>query len=112
MLDNCEIVSKLPELLTTPLAGLSPLQFCHFESGWAPQYKALASYTLPWQNIRISGNFQSLPGPVRQASVLYTQAQITAALGRPGHGRRQQVGAGDRAVQRDRILRHAPSAIA
>ena len=28
-------------------------------------------------------NFQSLPGPVRQASVLYTQAQITTALGRP-----------------------------
>jgi len=83
MLDNCEIVQKLPEILTTPLAGLSPLQDCHFVSGWAPQYKALASYTLPWQNIRISGNLQSLAGPVRQASVLYTQAQITAALGRP-----------------------------
>ena len=83
MLDNCEIVQKLPEILTTPLAGLSPLQDCHFVSGWAPQYKALASYTLPWQSIRISGNLQSLPGPVRQASVLYTQAQITAALGRP-----------------------------
>jgi hypothetical protein len=83
MLDNCEIVQKLPEILTVPLAGLSPLQDCHFESGWAPQYKALASYTLPWQSIRISGNLQSLPGPVRQASVLYTQAQITAALGRP-----------------------------
>jgi hypothetical protein len=83
MLDNCEIVKQLPELLTTPLAGLSPLQDCHFVSGWAPQYKALASYVLPWQGIRVSGNFQSLPGPVRQASVLYTQAQITAALGRP-----------------------------
>src|SRR5262249_18233108 len=34
-------------------------------------------------SIRISGNFQSLPGPARQASVLYTQAQITSALGRP-----------------------------
>jgi Carboxypeptidase regulatory-like domain/TonB-dependent Receptor Plug Domain len=83
MLDNCDLVSKLPELLTTPLAGLSPLQMCHFESGWAPQYKLLGSYTLPWQNIRISGNLQSIPGPVRQASSLYTQAQITSALGRP-----------------------------
>ena len=83
MLDNCDIVSKLPELLTAPLAGLSPLQYCHFESGWAPVYKALASYTTPWQNIRLSGNFQSLAGPVRQASVLYTQAQVTAGLGRP-----------------------------
>jgi hypothetical protein len=83
MLDNCDVVSKLPEVLTVPAAGLSPLQMCHFESGWAPQYKLLGSYTLPWQNIRISGNLQSLPGPVRQASVLYTQAQITGALGRP-----------------------------
>ena len=82
MLDNCDVVSKLPEIVTTPLAGLSPLQMCHFESGWAPQYKLLGSYTLPWQSIRISGNLQSLPGPVRQASVLYTQAQITSALGR------------------------------
>jgi hypothetical protein len=83
MLDNCAVVQQVPELLTTQLAGLSPLQMCHFESGWAPQYKVLAAYMLPWQNIRISGNLQSLPGPVRQASVLYTQAQITAALGRP-----------------------------
>ena len=83
MLDNCDVVSKLPEVLTAPLAGLSPLQDCHFVSGWAPVYKALASYTLPWQDIRLSGNFQSLAGPVRQASALYTQAQITSALGRP-----------------------------
>jgi len=86
MLDNCDLVQKLPELLTTPLAGLSPLQMCHFESGWAPQYKFLASYTLPWQNIRVSGNLQSLPGPVRQAAVIYSAAQITAALGRAGTG--------------------------
>ena len=83
MLDNCEIIQKLPEILTVPAAGLSSVQDCHFESGWAPVYKALASYTLPWQDIRISGTFQSLVGPVRQASVLYTQAQVTAALGRP-----------------------------
>jgi hypothetical protein len=83
MTDNCEIVRQVPEILTTPLAGLSPLQDCHFVSGWAPVYKALASYTLPWQGIRVSGNFQSLAGPVRQAAALYTQAQITGALGRP-----------------------------
>jgi hypothetical protein len=86
MTDNCQIVQQLPEIVTTPLAGLSPQQFCHFETGWAPQYKALASYTLPWQNIRVSGNLQSLPGPVRQAAVIYSAAQITAALGRPGTG--------------------------
>jgi len=75
--DDCEVAAQLPELLYTTL---SPVQLCHFDTGWAPQYKLLGSYTLPWQNIRISGNLQSLPGPARQASVLYTQAQITAAL--------------------------------
>ena len=80
LFDDCDVASKLPEMLYTTL---SPLQMCHFESGWAPQFKLLGAYTIPWQNIRVSGNFQSLPGPVRQASVLYTQGQITSALGRP-----------------------------
>jgi hypothetical protein len=79
--DDCEVSAQLPEMFYTPT--VSPIQLCHFETAWAPQFKALGSYTIPWQDIRLSGNFQSLPGPVRQASVLYTQAQITAALGRP-----------------------------
>jgi hypothetical protein len=81
MTDNCEVAKKVPELYAG--ATLIPLQFCHSVSGWTPQYKALASYNLPWQNIRVSANYQGLPGPVRQASVIYSQAQITAALGRP-----------------------------
>lgn len=78
MADNCQIVQKLPYIL-----GANPLEYCHWETGWEPRYKMLALYTLPWQNIRVSGNYQSLPGPFRQANVLYTQAQITSALGRP-----------------------------
>jgi Carboxypeptidase regulatory-like domain len=84
LFDDCQVAAQLPEMFyTNATLALSPLQMCHFESGWAPQFKLLGTYTLPWQNIRISGNFQSLPGPVRQASVLYTQAQVTAGLGRP-----------------------------
>jgi hypothetical protein len=78
MQDNCQIVQKLPYLL-----GANPLEYCHWETGWEPRYKLLALYTLPWQNIRVSGNYQSLPGPYRQAAVLYAQNDITAALGRP-----------------------------
>jgi len=33
--------------------------------------------------VRVSGNFQSLPGPAVQASVIYTGAQMAPALGRP-----------------------------
>ena len=44
-----------------------------------PQYKALGSYQLPWWGIRTSGTFQSIPGPMVQANVIYTGAQIVAA---------------------------------
>jgi hypothetical protein len=76
--DNCQIVAKLPYIL-----GANPLQYCHALTGEVPQYKLLGQYTLPWQNVRFSANYQSLPGPSEQATVLYTQAQVTSALGRP-----------------------------
>jgi len=79
--DNCEVAAKLPEILVNAGSNV-PMEFCHAESGWFPQFKLLGNYQLPWQNIRISGNFQSLPGPARQAGVLYTSAQMAPALGR------------------------------
>jgi hypothetical protein len=81
MSDNCEIVEKLPELL-----GSVPKEFCKTESGLQPQYKMLVSYMLPWQDIRLSGDFQTLPGPAIQAGVIYTGAQVAPALGRPFSG--------------------------
>jgi len=66
MTDNCEIVDDLPELL-----GSSSYAFCHQETPYLPQYKALASYTLPWYGLRVSGTFQSLPGPEVAANNSY-----------------------------------------
>ena len=77
MSDNCQIVAALPEIL-----GSTPKEFCHNETGWLPQYKTVASYDLPWQDLRFSTNFQSLPGPGRQAGVIYSSAEVTPALGR------------------------------
>ena len=77
MTDNCEVVEKVPEAL-----GSNPLEYCHNVSAWGPQYKMLAVYEFPW-NIRISGNFYSRPGTSIQAGVIYTGAQMAAALGRP-----------------------------
>jgi len=88
MTDNCEIVKQLPEVQAvtgvTPGAavGTTPLEFCHNETGMMPQYKMFGSYMLPY-DVRVSGNFQSLPGPAVQASVIYTGAQMAPALGRP-----------------------------
>jgi hypothetical protein len=62
--DNCDIVSKHPELLG---AGV-PLQYCHQEQPLLTQAKFLASYTLPWQ-VQISGTFQTIPGNTTSSSV-------------------------------------------
>ena len=79
--DNCEVAAKLPETLVNAGSNV-PLEFCHAESGWFPQFKLLGTYQIPWQNIRVSANYQSLPGPARQAGVIYTSAQATPTLGR------------------------------
>ncbi|MEP7304991.1 MAG: TonB-dependent receptor [Acidobacteriota bacterium] len=76
MTDNCEVIAKLPEL-----AAATPVNYCHNESGMQPQYKMIGSYMLPGA-VRVSGNFQSLPGPGVQAGVIYTGAQLAPALGR------------------------------
>jgi len=81
MTDNCDIVKALPEAQTV-LGLATPLQFCHNDSGMQPQYKMFGSYMLPYA-VRVSGNFQSLPGPAVQAGVIYTGAQMAPALGRP-----------------------------
>jgi hypothetical protein len=73
--DNCDIVDDAPELL----AG-SSTAFCHQQSPYLTQYKALASYTLPY-GVRVAGTFQSIPGPNILANSAVGLLQTT--LGRP-----------------------------
>jgi len=77
MSDNCAIARQLPEIL-----GSTPLDFCHNETGWQPQFKVIASYDVPWHDLRFSSNFQSLPGPALQAGVIYATTDVAASLGR------------------------------
>ena len=88
--DNCEIAAQVPEMLNgltgvSATAGLQPIAFCHQETGFIPQYKALASYTLPWYGIRVAGTLQSLPGPALLAQNIYNNANRTTSttLARP-----------------------------
>ncbi|MEO8257742.1 MAG: TonB-dependent receptor [Acidobacteriota bacterium] len=81
MTDNCEVIAKLPEVSVVAGAAV-PVEFCHNETGLQPQYKMIGSYLLPVGGIRVSGNFQSLPGPGVQAGVIYTGAQLAPAIGR------------------------------
>jgi hypothetical protein len=80
MTDNCDIVDDLPEVLAEQSAS-----FCHTETPFLPQYKALATYTLPWYGIRVSGTFQSYPGPQVNANTIYNNGNrvATTTLARP-----------------------------
>jgi Carboxypeptidase regulatory-like domain len=81
MNDDCSLIAAQPQLV-----GSTPVEYCHNETGWQPQVKLLANYELPWYGLRVSGNFQSLPGPAIQAGVIYTGAQLAPALGRTFSG--------------------------
>jgi hypothetical protein len=99
MSDICEIIDDVPEALATGTAptgvqpqvnsgaatGWTPKGFCHQETPYQPQWKALASYTLPY-GVRVAGTFQSLPGPQIAANAIYNNASTAAGLttlGRP-----------------------------
>src|SRR5213083_242818 len=96
MTDNCEIVDDVPEALQAAAvaapAGIQPLVtaatggawtpqlYCHQETPFLAQYKGLGAYTLP-HGIRLSGTFQSIPGPQIAANAVY--AGTVPSLGRP-----------------------------
>ncbi|HEU4692050.1 MAG TPA: hypothetical protein VFS23_26995, partial [Vicinamibacterales bacterium] len=74
--DNCEIRAALPE--TTPL---NP--YCRIEEPYLTQFKLASAYTIPKIDVQLAGTFQSIPGPVVQAAVVYPAAVLATALGRP-----------------------------
>ena len=74
--DSCEIRAALPE--TTPLAP-----YCRVEEPYLTQFKLASAYTIPRANVQLAGTFQSIPGPVVQAAVVYPAAALAPVLGRP-----------------------------
>jgi hypothetical protein len=74
MTDNCDVAAKVDNPST---------RFCHQESGFQAQYKALASYSLPY-DVRVSGTLQSIPGPQVAANQIY--AGVIPSLGRAPTG--------------------------
>ncbi len=89
MTDNCDVVDDVPEALATGGPNtLQSINFCHVETPFLAQYKALASYTLPWYGIRLSGTLQSLPFATQNglaANNVYNNANrlTSTTLGRP-----------------------------
>jgi hypothetical protein len=58
--DNCAVREKVPELGPLNAGLLDP--YCHIETSFLPQYKALASYVVPKIDVALSGTFTSKPG--------------------------------------------------
>ena len=83
--DNCDIVTKNPQLLR---AG-NPLDYCRRVQPWLYDYKALAPGIFP-ADVQLAAGFQSKPGLASQfatsfgitANAIYTSAQIAPSLGR------------------------------
>jgi hypothetical protein len=100
--DSCGVVQAHPEyyifgpwggtggFLDTFLGGLGqwPQEFCHRESGWKTNVKALATYTVPRIDVLLSGTFRSLPFPGNEFPSVQSQSlggQVVALfLGIPG----------------------------
>jgi len=88
MTDNCDIVDDVPESLASGGPNtLQSMNFCRVETPYLAQYKALASYTLPY-GIRLSGTLQSLPFAAQNgltATNVYNNANrlTSTTLGRP-----------------------------
>ncbi len=78
--DNCEVLAKVPEAALTN----APNRFCHVAPSWsaATQVKLFGSYPLPF-DFRVTAVYQNIPGFPTTASYVVTNAQATAALGRP-----------------------------
>ena len=74
--DNCEIRAALPE--SAPL-----VPYCRVKEPYLTQFKLASAYTIPKIDVQLAGTFQSVPGPVVQAAVVYPAAALAPALGRP-----------------------------
>jgi hypothetical protein len=105
--DNCEVVTKSPEISSGLMVasgtavvprptsqavpfgsstGSGAVPYCQLATNWLTQVKGLGSYTLPRVDVQTSVSFQSFPGPVLYANYVATNAVIAPSLGRPLSG--------------------------
>jgi hypothetical protein len=55
---------------------------CRSVSPWQPEYKGLATYTIPKIDVQLAGTLNSRPGPQRVANIQFTATEIAQTLGR------------------------------
>ncbi len=79
--DSCEVRAALPELNVGN--AITPQSYCRVEEPFLTQLKMLGAYTVPRIGVQVAGTFQSIPGPVVQANVVFPSAVVAQTLGRP-----------------------------
>ena len=75
--DSCDVVTKVDNPSSL---------YCHVETPFLTQVKALVTYTIPRVDVQIAGTFQSLPGPEVVANFNVPTAVAAQTLGRPLSG--------------------------
>jgi hypothetical protein len=79
VLNDCEVVDDLPEMLHTFFGdptrafffAARPREFCEQNRGFRTSIQGLAAYTLPKIDVQISGTFQNLPGAFVESNANY-----------------------------------------
>jgi hypothetical protein len=81
--DVCAVRAQLPESSFLTITGqATPIifPFCRVSEPMQTNVKGYISYLLPWHGVRVSGTFQSVPGPIINAYNTY--AGTAPGLGR------------------------------
>jgi hypothetical protein len=91
--DDCQVTAQLPEVQTIGYdilsldrravsAGVTNMPYCHTQTPFLTDYKALGTYTMPKVDVLISAAFQSFPGPEILANYVVPNSVIVPSLGR------------------------------
>ena len=87
-MNDCDVVANTgPAVqlnLGRPVPGstASHLLHCDIKGNFLTNVKAYGAYIIPRIDVQLSGTYQSIPGPLIEANVIYTPTQTEAALGR------------------------------